>query len=124
MKIITLPPQSCPSHLYPEGFTSVTLVTEHRIVWNLLKYLEANGYACIKGHDGEEHHDIDNHDQAIEMYNSVDDSALSFVNSHAPERQSSVWLIGGNGQDVISDYNCADPVFSELMDKFDAEDYL
>ena len=122
--IVTLPRQDCPIELLPVGFTSTTLVLEHRIVWNMIHFLAANGFQVCKAHDGEEHHDIASPEEAMAVYSSVDDSALSFVNPTAPTQQSSVWLIGGNGQDVISDYNCADPVFSELMDKFDVEDYL
>ena len=121
MKIVTLPRQDCPASLLPTDFTSTTLVMEHRIVWNLLQYLAANGYAVSHGNDGEERHDINTPEQAMEVYSSVDESAITFTNPESTFNPHSVWFVGGNGDAVIMDYNCKDPVFTELMDKFDEQ---
>ena len=124
MKIVTLPRCDCPASLLPSDFTSTTLVLEHRIVWNLLKYLEANGYAVSHGNDGEERHDINTPEQAMEVYSSVDESAITFTNPQSKFNPHSVWFVGGNGDAVIMDYNCSDPRFTELMEKFDEQIYV
>ena len=96
---------------------------ERRIVAALVAYLAVHGFKVQCVDDGGERCPAGNVKQAMETVFSVNDSRVYFKKA---ERTHWVLLIGGNGIDIISDwdYTPGDPDgFNDTMDAFDVEQY-
>jgi hypothetical protein len=99
---------------------------ERRIVWNLLKHLNANGWLPHVVFDGEDQVPATTPEAAMDAIFSVDDSTLILINANDSKLRHGVQLIGGNGVDIISDYNYSadgSDNFEAVMEAFNAEDY-
>lgn len=101
-------------------------VIERRIVWNLLKHLDAAGFDVPYVYDGEELESTPTHKSAMEIVFNLDEAVLK-VQHRETGRRYSVVLVLGNGADVLSDYSYpsdkADP-FNVAMDAFDSDAYV
>lgn len=122
---------------------------ERRIVWNLLKHLEANGWRVSCAFDGDDWYtkpsadaavlaDPDTEEgrahltakEAMEVTFNLDEVSLRFTKSapraglHQPEH--GVWIVLGNGIDCIADWNFTDgddDGFDAVMSAFDTSAY-
>lgn len=96
---------------------------EWRIVWNLIKHLNASGWAVVKVYDGDEYTHTVSEKQALEVIFNLDDAQVGFK-KEGPTKTHYVKLVLGNDLDIISDWNYSegDPDgFNAVMEKFDAE---
>lgn len=109
---------------------------ERRIVANLIAHMQRAGFSVRNVYDGEDVHQIRNGHapeaikKAMEHIFAVDESSLRFRKIEADHAKQwpahGVLLIGGNGVDIISDWNYTDgdpDGFSTAMDAFDAEQF-
>jgi hypothetical protein len=95
---------------------------ERRIVWNLFKHLEADGWNVVRVYEGEEDPTVTDAKSAMEVIFNYDDVVVSF--SKVVGTTHGVKLVLGNDLDIISDwyYKAGDEDgFNALMEKFDAE---
>ena len=95
---------------------------ERRIVWNLIRFLEREGHEVVLVDDGEERTAVKDAKAALELISNVDESHIFFRSPIGNNHW--VFLVGGNGEDIISDYSYTegDPDgFSAAMDKFQDE---
>lgn len=106
---------------------------ERLIICKLIEELDVAGFAPVKFWDGEayqtikwkasstEANKVQREKACIECITSVDEGTLHF----APKTDLKAWgrlgvlLILGNGQDIISDYHCADhtPTFAPAIER-------
>ncbi len=98
---------------------------ERRIVWNMLHVLAAAGYVphAVDDACGGERENVSNPIEAMEAIFDVDDARVYFRSVNNPtEPPQWVLLIGGNGEDIFSDYTCrAGTAFTAAMDAFNPE---
>lgn len=94
---------------------------ERRVVWNLLKHLEAAGWHVRSVHDGEELTIVSTPKAAMELVFNLDDCRLHF--SKVPYRAAhTVVLVLGNGVDCIADMSIGEQDgWTVAIDAFDAE---
>lgn len=94
---------------------------ERRIVWNLLKHLEAAGWHVSGVWDGEERTTVASPKEAMELVFNLDDSHLYFAK--VPYRRGhTVVVILGNGVDCIADMSIGEQDgWTVAIDAFDAE---
>lgn len=107
-------------------------VLERRIVANLIHHMQANGFRVHSVFDGEEHTKFGPEQPsetalkgAMELVFNLDEVSLRFISDDSPNEHG-VWLILGNGQDIIADWNYSrDDVdgFNRIMEEFDTEDF-
>jgi len=106
---------------------------ERRIVWNLLAHLEREGYlpyTVAGGDDGNEA--ATTPERVMNLVFNLDESCVGFVRKGDPRtgkhEVGNVVLIGGNSEDIVSDYRWNDnPVgeaFEKAMERFDSYDYV
>jgi hypothetical protein len=108
--------------LYKDRPMPVHVRRERRIVWNLFKHLEANGWNVVRVFEGDEDPMVTDAKSAIEVIFNYDDVVVSFSKVHGTTH--GVKLVLGNDLDIISDwyYSSGDEDgFNALMEKFDAE---
>jgi len=91
---------------------------ERRIVRTLIQELAAAGYLPVKVWDGGEYVAVSALDETMDAVFAVDDSTIHFAPKDKPEEwgRRGVLIIGGNGEDIISDWHCGDKKFSEAVD--------
>jgi hypothetical protein len=84
-------------------------VQERRIIWNLLKHIQAAGFVLVSLWDGEEEQDVHNDPQtAMELIYNLDDSHLHCMPAGGnPEKDCHyLWFVMGNSPDeVLADYS-------------------
>lgn len=93
---------------------------ERAIVWNLCAHLQANGWHVSDINDGDDITQVDNAQHAMELIFNLDEAWLFFRKGRDDH---AVYLVLGNGEDIISDWNYAtnDPDrFNAAMEAFDA----
>lgn len=121
---------------------------ERRIVWNLLRHLQANGWGCKVVFDGdcsyyrrdperdiiEEDYDDNRWEsdgitltpkQVMEIVFNLDEASVRFAKHGAPELHG-VYLVLGNGVDCIADWNYDEDDadgFNAAMEAFNTEVY-
>lgn len=111
-------PRDAGRKLHPQG------IIERRIVWNLIAKLAAAGFTAFAVYDGEEQTECADAMAAMDLIFNLDESSLRVRSSTrdpetAPEH--GIYLVGGNGEDIISDWNySADDAdgFNKFMDGF------
>lgn len=108
---------------------------ERRIVYNLVRYLEANGWRVVSVYDGEELTATANVIEVMELCFNLDAVSLrcrpatdsQALNQRTDYTDHGILLIfgnGNNGLDLISDYSCNESDnFSDIMEEFDTEIY-
>jgi hypothetical protein len=104
---------------------------ERRVVWNLLKHLEARGFFPILHCDGEEDVRVKgDHKRVMELTFNLDECRIYFAadpQAKLKDGAGSVLIILGNGEDCITDWSWNlgedDGPFNKAMTAFDAEDY-
>lgn len=89
---------------------------ERTIVRSLLRFLKRSGWTLTRGFDGEEHQRISSEKEALDLFDSVDQSVLFFMRANEM-KPGQVLLIMGNRDEVISDYG-GPPNFTRLLDNF------
>lgn len=104
-------------------------VIERRIVWNLIAKLKAAGFTAVAVYDGEEYTKTPDAQAAMELIFNLDEASLRFIRSTDADayaadpddvNEHGVLLVGGNGEDIISDWNySADDAdgFNAAMDR-------
>lgn len=131
MTQFTIPPASNPPVLSKEDFDRIsnpTFFVDRRVVWNLLHYIEANGFtlrsvdtAVITGRTKKQRIE-----QTFNEVMGVDDA---WVETRDDKRAFAVHLVMGNsGWDVVSDWGIPDgdesQPWNQLMESFDPRLYL
>lgn len=94
---------------------------ERRIVANLIAHLAAAGFAVVGVYDGEEESPAADAKAAMELIFNLDESYVRFTKDGA---MRGVYLVLGNGIDIVSDYSYAEgdaDGFDAAMQAFDAE---
>ena len=100
---------------------------ERDIVLNLMVYLKQNGFKLIGVDDGECLHFITNPDAALGDVFAVDEATLHVSAVSGRHSKQHIYLVMGNGVDIISDHThyCDDrDGFNALMDAFDPEAFV
>ena len=100
---------------------------ERRIVAALIAHLGTHGWSLDSVFDGEIVTFINNTKDAMELIFNLDEASLRFRKLHADEpKVHGIFLVCGNGVDIISDYNYSQgdaDGFNQTMEAFDAEEY-
>lgn len=88
---------------------------EEAIIRRMFAKLEEAGWKVSSVDDGDFGHvPADTIDEALKIIDAVGEAWVYFV--HPDHRNSEgVFLIAGNGCDVISDHTCSNPVFDAIM---------
>lgn len=93
---------------------------ERTIVRMMIRHMKANGWRVDRVYDGgDEDLPVANETAAMEAVFDVDESTLWFKNDAGKDH--GVFLVGGNGCDIISDWNYAEgdaDAFGKLMDEY------
>lgn len=102
---------------------------ERRIVWNLLSQLWDAGFEIVAVHDGDEKTSCKNAEHpamaAMEAVFAVDEATLIVTSKKRGSKPRWVKLVGGNGEDIISDWGFGegDPDgFNAFMEAFTSVD--
>jgi hypothetical protein len=97
---------------------------ERRIVYNLGKHLEDKGFRVYGVHDGDDFTKCSRIEPAMEVIFNLDQAHLYFRKvGHKPHW---VFLVLGNGIDIVSDYSYSEgdeDGFLKAMDAFNSEDF-
>ena len=105
---------------------------ERRIVANLIAHMQANGFVVHSVYDGEEETLIkylkngDAIKAAMEIIFNLSECSLRISRADQIEKWHGIWIILGNGEDCIADWNYfADDRdgFNAAMEAFDASEY-
>lgn len=108
---------------------------ERRIVFNLYKHLEANGWLVTSVYDGEEFTATTTYKEVMERVFNLDECSLRVTRADKaiPKDATTpveygIWLIlgnGSNGMDLIADYTFSNGKhsdnFKDVMEAFDVE---
>lgn len=78
---------------------------ERKIIRKMISELAKVGYTPKAVWDGEEYVDAETTEQALDAIFAVDESTLHFQAADGHWGNLGVFLVGGNGNDVISDYH-------------------
>jgi hypothetical protein len=95
---------------------------ERRIAWNLLMWLEQNGFRLVSLWDGEEWTELNSAKEAMELMFNLDEAHLYVKKPTTGQHR--IYFVFGNGTDIIADHTYAegDPdSFMKVMDDFDVE---
>lgn len=87
---------------------------ERKIVRAMVKRLGAIGWKPVSVFDGGEQVPAITEKAVLEAVDSVDDSTVTFAKEGCINQ--GVLLVLGNGEDVVSDYNCRYQDFNQAMD--------
>lgn len=92
---------------------------ETAIVTALVEELKAAGYVPVKVYDGGEYVKAPDLAGVLEAVFSVDESTINFAPAGEPKKwgKLGVFIVGGNGEDCISDYHCGDPIFAKAVER-------
>jgi hypothetical protein len=91
---------------------------ERAVVYALGKHLEAAGFLPVAVDDGETRTKVDSIKAAMELVFNLDEAHVFFRKPHG--RRHWVYLVLGNGEDVVSDYGLSESDgWSAAMDAFD-----
>lgn len=115
---------------------------ERVIVRRLIRAMKAKGYRVAAVWDGEEYQmpgkdgnmtslELDDapdnitrpmtEREALESVDSVDECTLHFTHANAKTwGNRGALLVLGNGEDVIADYHCSDPLFDSVFSSLEA----
>jgi len=125
MNIVPTPELQINRDLYPDGHIPPNRVLEQRIVINLLAHLEAVGFpvTSIWDEDNGRHEPMKSAIEAMELIFNLDESKVFFTS--AAGKRHWVFLVCGNGIDIISDYGypIVSDGFEEAMADFDPEQF-
>ena len=97
---------------------------ERRIVANLIAHLADQGWTPFNLFDSEEDCPVTDMKSAMELIFNLDESWLDFRNADGAEHR--VFLVLGNGVDVIADWNYSGQGtdnFDAAMNAFDPEEF-
>ena len=110
---------------------------ERKVVWNLLKFLQANRFELVSIYDGEEKIKVHNYPlQAMELIFNLDEISLRVRRCREWESKDVVnrnpihgilLVLGNDGWDAVSDWNYSDgdaDGFCYTMDAFDGERFV
>lgn len=93
---------------------------ELRVVWGLIRHLDAAGFNAVQVDNGEELIDTDTDEQVMEHVFSVDESRVYFRDGNNQRRMVYI-VLGNDGWDAISDYSDDRGPFVAAMGAFDSE---
>jgi len=107
---------------------------ERRIVAALCAHLQARGFEMVNVYDGEETTAVSTAKEAMELIFNLDEASLRFRRVYGEgtgrtmdPRVHGVFLVLGNGEDIVSDWNYStgDPDgFNTAMEAFDPTELL
>jgi hypothetical protein len=99
--------------LYKDGKIPGTVKLERRIVKALLELLKKNGWKVESIDDGDEIKKCNSVKSAMELIFNLDEAHLHVKNG---DLSAWIFLVGGNGVDVISDFTTN---LSPILNNFD-----
>ena len=97
---------------------------ERRIVWNLLHVITAAGFELRSVYDGDEVTKVATPKEAMELIFNLDEASVIFCKPGYAKHN--VYLVLGNGVDVVCDYSYTEgdaDGFGALLEAFEAEVY-
>ena len=102
---------------------------ERAIVRALIRECAVSGFVVHQVDDGGELVPVQTEDEAIEAVFAVDESRIRFRHQDdgaVRPKLHNVLLIGGNGEDIISDWHCGNPDFDAAVGKvaYNVEDLV
>lgn len=101
----------------PITMNALRIKLERAIVTLLVNTLARAGFTPAYTDDGGERVPTPDLASVLETVFSVDESRVWFVNaSVSPGTRFGVFLVGGNGPDIISDYSVGGPEFVAAME--------
>lgn len=96
---------------------------ERRIVWRFCEHMARAGWQPCEVHDFEETTPVADAKAAMELIFNLDHSRLYFRKGDGPKRW--VYLVNGNGEDMISDYVVSDrDGFGPAVDAFNPSEHV
>lgn len=90
---------------------------ERSIVRKLIRNLGKVGYKPCKVWDGGEYINTPTIKAAMDAVFAVDEATLHFKPPTGKWGSHGVLLIGGNGEDIASDWHCQDEIFNAAIEK-------
>lgn len=102
---------------------------ERRVIYGLLKHLQAHGFDLVSVYDGEEHCPATDPKAAMETIFNLDECRI-WVKHHSFPHKRNIYIVLGNaddGSEVVADwsYGEGDPDgFNAVMEAFDTEKYV
>jgi hypothetical protein len=95
---------------------------ERRIVAGLILTLRSAGWVLVGASDGDYWLESSDARECMSfVFERVSNTTLRFVQEGC-RRERGVFLVPGNGVDIVTDYHIA-PIFSDVLDGFDPEVY-
>lgn len=92
---------------------SLRIALERAIVTALITAVTDAGFKLTHVYDGGENVKCSTVAQALDAVFSVDESRVFFRGPDGSRQW--VFLVGGNGEDIISDYTCGDAAFDSAV---------
>jgi nucleoside-diphosphate-sugar epimerase len=122
--ITPAPALKCDAEMMRRFNSGVSLggLLERAIVWNLFQHLQARGWHVDKVDDGDAVHAVENAAEAMERVFAVEDARVTF--RKLMRKRHTVVLIGGNAEDIVSDWNYSEgdaDGFNAAMEAFKAD---
>jgi len=99
---------------------------ERRIVANLIAHMEEAGFRADRVFDGEDDVHVIDMKSAMELIFNLDEATLWFFKEGAPHKTHGVFLVLGNGCDIVSDWSYSDrdgDGFDAAMRAFEPEEF-
>ncbi len=108
---------------------TIRCLTERAIVRALIRECLDGGWVAYQVDDGEDLVKVRSENEAIDAVFAVDESRIRFRHVDDTGRQPklhNVLLIGGNGEDIISDWHCGNASFDACVGRvaYNVEDLL
>lgn len=92
------------------------IALEKKIVRKLIRELKAAGYLPTQVWDSEQYVEVSGERDTIEAVFAVDDSTIHFDGGKGKNgHEHGVYLVCGNGCDIISDYHIGDEAFDKVV---------
>lgn len=89
---------------------------EVAVVRALLDECRKAGFSLSSIEGGEEHLEVRTDDQALDIVFDLDDCWILFQRPGSPDWHGARIVLGNNGDDAISDWDCSDPAFNAAVE--------
>lgn len=106
------------------NLASLNRAIETAIITRLCAALASAGFVPAKVWDGGEYVATPDLAAVLDAVFAVDESTIHFAPTGKPDAwgRLGVFVVCGNGQDIVSDYHCGNPVFSAAIERATADD--
>lgn len=102
--------------------TNINGYMERAIVWNLCRYMAANGWHVNVVDDGDDNIAVEDAKAAMELIFNLDQAWIGFKKDEAMHE---AFLVLGNGEDIVSDWNYSNTDdFNDIIRMFNTEEVV